>query len=93
MSTDKISNAYKAMGQELYKPKKQKTITWESLGISIKGADTAKRKPSALQKMAEGYRLHKEQLEARTKEMEKANAEAHAKAIKTLKNNTKGADK
>lgn len=94
MSTDKISNAYKAMGQDLYKPKKQKTITRESLGISINGPNVGERRgKTALQKMAEGYRLHKEQLEARTKEMEKANAEAHGKAMKNLKNNTKGAEK
>lgn len=93
MSTDKISNAYKAMGQDLYKPKKQKTITRESLGISIKGADTAKRKPSALQKMAEGYRLHKEQLEAKAKEQEDKNKEDHEKALKNLKENSRKGDK
>ena len=89
MSTDKISNAYKAMGQDLYKPKKQKTITRESLGISIKGPDTAKSTgPTAVQKMAEGYRLHKEQIEAKAKEQAEKNVKDHEKALKTLKTNT-----
>lgn len=93
MSTDKISNAYKAMGQDLYKRPKQQVITRESLGISIKGADTAKRKPSALQRMAEGYRLHKKQIEANAKEQEDKNKKDHEKALKNLKENTRKGDK
>lgn len=92
MSTDKISQAYSKI--DYRKPKQQQVITAESLGISIKGADTAKSKgPTALQRMAEGYRLHKEQIEARAKEQEDKNKKDHEKAMKNLKNNTKGADK
>ncbi|WP_161525915.1 hypothetical protein [Trichococcus alkaliphilus] len=39
--------------------------------------------------MAEGYRLHKEQIEAKAKEQGEKNVKDHEKALKTLKNNTK----
>lgn len=87
MSIDSISKAYSKI--DYRKPAKQNVITRESLGISIKGPDTAKRKPTALQKMAEGYRLHKEQIEARAKEQGDKNVKGHEKAMAHLKNNTK----
>ena len=88
MSVNKISEAYSKLNYR--KPAKQRTITAASLGISIKGADVGERRgKTAVQKMSDGLRLHKEQIEARNKEMEKANAEAHDKAMKNLKNNTK----
>lgn len=92
MSIDNISKAYSKIN---FKERpKQKIITRESLGISIKGpGDGTKRKPTALQRMAQGYKDHKEQLEASAKEQEDKNKKDHAKAMKNLKNNTKGADK
>lgn len=97
MSTDKISNAYKAMGQDLYKrPKQQKTINASELGIHINGPNVGKerREKTALQKISEGYRLHKKQIEANAKEQEEKNRKDHEKALKNLKNNTeKGAGK
>lgn len=85
MSTDKISNAYKAMGQDLYKRPKQKTITAESLGIHINGPNVGERRgKTSVQKMSEGYRLHKEQLEAKAKEQADKNKKDHEKALKTL---------
>lgn len=86
MSIDNISKAYSKIN---FKERpKQKIITRESLGISIKGpGDGTKRKPSALERMAQGYKDHKEQIEARAKELEKENAENHKKAMKNIKNN------
>lgn len=95
MSTDKISNAYKAMGQDLYKRPKQRIITAKEMGIHINGLNVGQERkgPTALQRMAQGYKDHKEQIEARAKELEKENAENYKKAMRNLKNNTKGADK
>lgn len=87
MSIDSISKAYSKINFQ--ERPKQKIITRESLGISINGpGDGTKRQPTALQRMAQGYRDHKKQIEARTKELEKENTQAHNKAMKNLKNNT-----
>lgn len=93
MSIDNISKAYSKIN---FKERpKQKIITRESLGISINGPNVGqeRRGKTSLQKMAEGYRLHKDRLEAQAKEQEDKNKKDHAKAMKNLKNNTKGADK
>ena len=92
MSIDNISKAYSQIN--FRERPKQDVITRESLGISIKGpGDGTKRKPTALERMAQGYKDHKEQLEARAKEQAEKNKRDHEKAMKTLKENTKGADK
>ena len=87
MSIDSISKAYSKIN---FKERpKQKIITRESLGISIKGpGEGTKRQPTALERMAQGYKDHKEQIDARAKQLEDKNKKDHEKAMKNLKNNT-----
>lgn len=87
MSIDSISKAYSKI--DYRKPVKQSVITRESLGISINGPMTEKRKPTALQRMSQGYKDRKEQIEARAKEQGDKNVKDHEKAMAHLKNNTK----
>lgn len=92
MSMEKIAEAYSKI--DYRKPAQQKVITAKEMGISINGHKTAKSNgPTALQRMAQGYKDHKEKIEAQAKEQAEKNKRDHEKAMKTLKENTKGAEK